>query len=101
MGVFGASLNLTPLSILGGLVLWGSIWGLPGAVLSVPMLGAQKILCVYCNHPFAKYCLILIREDPTLDEAKERHHDAPPKTPVVARRRRSKASIIGIPSILH
>lgn len=75
--VFGASLNLTPLSILGGLVLWGSIWGLPGAVLSVPMLGAQKILCVYCNHPFAKYCLILIREDPTLDEAKERHHDAP------------------------
>merc|ERR1711935_1173813 len=75
--VFGASLNLTPLSILGGLVLWGSIWGLPGAVLSVPMLGAQKILCVYCNHPFAKYCLILIREDPTLDEAKERNHDPP------------------------
>ena len=76
--VFGASLNLTPLSILGGLVLWGSIWGLPGAVLSVPLLGAQKILCVYCNHPFAKYCLILIREDPTLDEAKERHHDEAP-----------------------
>lgn len=75
--VFGASLNLTPLSILGALVMWGSIWGLPGAVLSVPMLGIQKILMVYTNHPFAKYVLILVREDPTLDEAKERHDASP------------------------
>jgi len=70
--VFGASLNMTPLSILGALVMWGSIWGLPGAVLSVPMLGIQKIVMVYTNHPFAKLCLMLIREDPTLDEDKER-----------------------------
>jgi len=75
--VFGASLNLTPMSILLALVMWGSIWGLSGAVLSVPLLGIQKILMVYTNHPFAKYCLILVREDPTLDEAKERHHDPP------------------------
>lgn len=75
--VFGASLNLTPLSILGALVMWGSVWGLPGAVLSVPMLGIQKILCVYTNHPIAKYVLVLVREDPTLDEAKERHDSAP------------------------
>ena len=26
----------------------------------------------YTNHPFAKYCLMLIREDPTLDEADAR-----------------------------
>lgn len=71
--VFGSSLNLTPLSILGALVMWGSIWKLPGAVLSVPLLGIQKILCVYTNHPIAKYVLIAVREDPTLDEAKERH----------------------------
>ena len=32
------------------------------------------------NHPFAKYRLTLIREDPTLDEAKERHHDDPPES---------------------
>ena len=63
---------MTPLSILGALVMWGSIWGLPGAVLSVPMLGIQKIVMVYTNHPFAKLCLMLIREDPTLDEDKER-----------------------------
>merc|ERR1712086_82387 len=70
--VFGASLNMTPLSILAALVMWSSVWGLPGAVLSVPMLGIQKIVMVYTNHPFAKYALMLIREDPTLDEAKER-----------------------------
>jgi hypothetical protein len=70
--VFGASLNMTPLSILSALVMWGSVWGLPGAVLSVPMLGIQKISMNYTNHPFAKYCLMLIREDPTLDEAEAR-----------------------------
>ena len=40
----GKSLNLTPISILIGLVMWGSLWGIPGAVLSVPLLGIQKIL---------------------------------------------------------
>lgn len=70
--VFGASLNMTPLSILAALVMWGSVWGLPGAVLSVPMLGIQKITMNYTNHPYAKYCLMLIREDPTLDEADAR-----------------------------
>ena len=30
-------------------------------------------MCVYTNHPIAKYVLIAVREDPTLDEAKERH----------------------------
>ena len=45
---------------------------MPGAILSVPMLGIQKISMNYINHPFAKYMLMLIREDPTLDEAAER-----------------------------
>jgi len=75
--VFGASLNMTAMSILGALVVWSGVWGLPGAVLSVPMLGIQKILMVYTNHPFAKYMLMLIREDPTLDEEKERHESGP------------------------
>ena len=49
------------MSILGALVIWTGIWGIPGAVLSVPLLGIQKILMVYTNHPFAKYMLLLIR----------------------------------------
>ena len=35
--VFGASLNLTALSVLVALVMWSSVWGMSGAVLSVPV----------------------------------------------------------------
>ena len=67
--VFGKSLNMTPLSILMALVLWSSLWGLMGAILSVPMLGIQKICFSHANHPMAKYFITLIREDPTVDGA--------------------------------
>ena len=66
--VFGASLNMTPLSILAALVIWSGVWGLMGAILSVPLLGIQKILMQKTNHPMAKYCVMMIREDPTVDE---------------------------------
>ena len=69
--VFGKSLNMTPLSILMALVLWSSLWGLMGAILSVPLLGIQKILLQHTNHPMAKYCVMMIREDPTVDENAE------------------------------
>jgi len=69
--VFGKSLNMTPLSILSALVIWGSVWGLMGAILSVPLLGIQKILLQHTNHPMAKYCVMMIREDPTVDENAE------------------------------
>merc|ERR1740117_2167957 len=66
--VFGKSLNMTPLSILGALVIWGSIWGIPGAILSVPLLGIQKICLDHSNHPMAKMVLLTIRDDPTVSE---------------------------------
>lgn len=69
--VFGKSLNMTPLSILMALVMWSSLWGLMGAILSVPMLGIQKICFSHANHPMAKYFITLIREDPTVDENAE------------------------------
>jgi predicted PurR-regulated permease PerM len=34
------------ISVLVSLVLWGSIWGLQGAVLSVPLLAAMKVALV-------------------------------------------------------
>ena len=42
--LFGKSLNLTAISVFIGLVLWASLWGIPGAILSVPLLGAQKVI---------------------------------------------------------
>jgi len=69
--LFGKSLNMTAISILSALIIWSAIWGIMGAILSVPLLGIQKILLMHANHPLAKYCLMLIREDPTLDEIAE------------------------------
>jgi hypothetical protein len=92
--MFGSSLNMTPMAILGGLVIWGGFWGLPGAVLSVPLLAVQKIALTHANHPIATYSLMvsadsdallsintayrvhlrdlfheqMLREDPTVDE---------------------------------
>lgn len=65
--VFGASLNLTALSVLIALVFYAFLWGLRGAVLSVPLLGAMKIILHHTEHPLAKYMLVLIRENKTVD----------------------------------
>lgn len=64
---FGASLNLTAISILIGLVFFSAVWGLYGAVLSVPILGAVKIVLHHTDHPMAKGFITLMREDKTLD----------------------------------
>jgi predicted PurR-regulated permease PerM len=67
--LFGASLNLTAISVLIGLVFWGSIWGLAGAILSVPLLGAQKIILTSTDFPLAKRLLYLMKEDNSLEDS--------------------------------
>jgi predicted PurR-regulated permease PerM len=43
--IVGRQLTLNPFVILLGLFLWGWMWGIPGAVLAVPMLASFKIVC--------------------------------------------------------
>ncbi|MGC3990317.1 MAG: AI-2E family transporter [Chthoniobacteraceae bacterium] len=43
--VLGRSLTLNPVSILVSLIFWSWIWGIPGALLAVPILAAFKIFC--------------------------------------------------------
>ena len=69
--VFGKSLNVTAISVLVALVLWGSIWGLQGAVLSVPLLAATKIALEEADHPMAKMILRIIRESAAVDDSVE------------------------------
>jgi len=69
--LFGASLNLTEISVLLGLVFFAAIWGLYGAVLSVPILGGAKILLHNTDHPMAKAALDQLRQDADLDTAKD------------------------------
>lgn len=69
--VFGSSLNVTALSVLAALVFWGSIWGLQGAVLSVPLLAAMKIGLEEADYPLAKMMLRLVRENSSVDDRVE------------------------------
>ncbi len=43
--LMGDSLNLSPVVILLSLIFWGWLWGLVGALLSVPIAAAIKIVC--------------------------------------------------------
>ena len=52
-------------------MIWSGLWGLLGAILSVPLLGIMKILLMRANHPITKYVVMMIRADPTVDEEAE------------------------------
>jgi predicted PurR-regulated permease PerM len=41
----GASMRLSPIAILLWLLVWGWLWGIPGALLAVPMLTCAKLIC--------------------------------------------------------
>ena len=43
--LMGRELGLSPLAILVSLFLWGWLWGIPGMILSVPMMVILKIVC--------------------------------------------------------
>lgn len=61
--VFGKSLNMTEMAVLLALVFFAGLWGLSGAVLSVPFLGIMKIVAHHTEHPLAKHFLGLVRAD--------------------------------------
>ena len=41
----GRKLMLNPVVIFVGVLCWGWIWGIVGAVIAVPLLAALKIMC--------------------------------------------------------
>ena len=43
--VMGDSMNLSPVIILISLLMWGWLWGVAGALLSMPIAGIMKIVC--------------------------------------------------------
>lgn len=43
--ILGKRLKLSPVVIVVGLLFWGWLWGIPGAVLTVPLLIITKSLC--------------------------------------------------------
>lgn len=43
--VVGRQLSLNPVAVFVGVLFWGWIWGIVGALLAVPILAMVKILC--------------------------------------------------------
>mmetsp|Transcript_43695 Transcript_43695/g.102762 ORF Transcript_43695/g.102762 Transcript_43695/m.102762 type:complete len:104 (+) Transcript_43695:1261-1572(+) len=41
-------------------MLWGSLWGVVGMILSVPMSAVLKICLASLDHPFTKFCARLM-----------------------------------------
>ena len=47
--VIGPRLSLNPLAVSLSLLFWSWIWGAPGLILAIPILGALKIICDYID----------------------------------------------------
>jgi AI-2 transport protein TqsA len=42
--LMGKSLDLHPVAVLGALIFWGMLWGMPGMLMAAPMTSVAKIL---------------------------------------------------------
>eukprot|EP00457_Paulinella_chromatophora_P007353 gb/GEZN01007376.1/.p1 GENE.gb/GEZN01007376.1/~~gb/GEZN01007376.1/.p1 ORF type:complete len:462 (+),score=53.23 gb/GEZN01007376.1/:39-1424(+) len=58
--VFGDSLELHPVTVLLSLAFWYTLWGAPGALLSVPITASFRILLSHISHPYAQFVLALL-----------------------------------------
>eukprot|EP00903_Cladosiphon_okamuranus_P016652 g15355.t1 len=59
-GLFGESFELSPVVVLLSLAFWGSLWGIPGMILAVPMVVIMRIVCDHLDHPYAKTLMRLL-----------------------------------------
>lgn len=53
--VLGGAMELHPIVVLLSLVLWGSLWGVVGMILSVPIMAVLKICLQSLNHPLPRF----------------------------------------------
>jgi predicted PurR-regulated permease PerM len=43
--IVGGRVRLFPLTVMVAFIFWGLLWGLPGAILAVPLTSAIKVVC--------------------------------------------------------
>ncbi|MCO6357404.1 putative PurR-regulated permease PerM [Roseivirga pacifica] len=71
--VMGKSLNLSPLVVIIALSLWGSIWGVLGMILSVPIVSVIIIICA--QFPSTKGVAIMLTENGNIEELERDFED--------------------------
>lgn len=69
--LFGNRLNLHPVVVLFALVFWNMLWGITGALLSVPIISATKIILINMQHPTAQWTAALLEGAISIDAARE------------------------------
>eukprot|EP01043_Picozoa_sp_COSAG02_P000172 COSAG02_NODE_3_length_74588_cov_108.368430_11_plen_517_part_00 len=69
--LFGARLNLHPVVVLFALVFWNMLWGITGALLSVPIMSAAKIILINMRHPTAQWFAALLEGAISIDSTPE------------------------------
>lgn len=74
--VIGRQLNLSPLVVLISLSVWATIWGLPGALLAIPLTAMIAIICGAFPQTRFVAALLANRADP--DGKAETPDPAPP-----------------------
>jgi hypothetical protein len=59
--VFGSSMELHPVIVLLSLALWFALWGVPGAILAVPITAVLRIvLGAVSHHPYAAVVISIL-----------------------------------------
>ena len=67
--LMGSSLNVSPLVVMLSLTLWGSIWGISGALLSVPI--TVILLIIFAHFESTRYIAVMLSSDGSLKFAKQ------------------------------
>jgi predicted PurR-regulated permease PerM len=60
--MMGKALNLSPFVILVALAIWSTLWGLPGALLAIPLTAMIVIICA--AFPATRFVAALLANDP-------------------------------------
>jgi AI-2 transport protein TqsA len=63
--LMGKSLNMSPFAIILSLAFWGTIWGIVGMFLSVPIMVLVMIICAHI--PGWRWVAVLLSKDGKVD----------------------------------
>ena len=108
--VLGNSTSLHPVCVLLAIMVFGSVWGVTGMVLAVPMTAVLRIHLAYVDHPLPRYLAARLvgRDEKPVDDdadaaeegrvaAAEEGRAPPPETPA-SERARERAPLVDGPS---
>ena len=58
--IFGTEMEMHPVVVMLSLSFWFAVWGIPGAILSVPIMAVLRIIVSHIRHPYASTIMQLL-----------------------------------------